>query len=294
MENIFQLKGKTVLITGGSRGIGLAIGIRLAKEGANIAIAAKTDTPHPKLPGTIYTACKQIEEAGGNALPIKCDIRNEEEVKEAIQKTVEKFGGLDILINNASAIWTKGTEETPMKKYDLMSTINARATFMTTKYAIPHLLISSSKGRNPSVLNISPPLSMKTKWFSPHTAYSMSKYGMSMCILGMSGEFAEQGIAFNALWPKHAIATAAIEFIAGHEALDQCRKPEVIADSAFIVLTRDSSKVTGNFYIDETLLEESGISKKEIHSKYSVNPSTLPLQDFFVDDEHFKNDQPRI
>jgi len=293
MENNLQLKGKTVFITGGSRGIGLSIALRLAKEGANIVIAAKTDTPHPKLPGTIFTACKQIEEVGGKALPIKCDIRNEEEVQQAIEKAVTTFGGIDILINNASAIWTKGTEETPMKKYDLMNTINARATFMTTKYALPHLLISASKGRNPSVLNISPPLSMKTKWFSPHTAYSMSKYGMSMCILGMSGEFAEKGIAFNALWPKHAVATAAIEWIAGNEALDKCRKPEVMSDSAFIVLTKDSTKVTGNFYIDEVVLEESGLSKKEIHLKYSVNTTTYPLQDFFVEDEYFK-DQPKI
>jgi len=238
------LKGKTVFITGGSRGIGLSIAIRLACEGANIVIAAKTDTPHPKLPGTIYTACQEIEKAGGQALPIKCDIRNEEEVKEAFEKAVQKFGGIDILINNASAIWTKGTEDTPMKKYDLMNTINARATFMTTKYALPYLQISAQKSRNPSVLNISPPLSMKTKWFAPHTAYSMSKYGMSMCILGMSGEFKEQGIAFNALWPKHAVATAAIEWIAGSEALTQCRKPEVMADSAFLVLTKNSRETT--------------------------------------------------
>jgi len=269
------LKGKTLFITGGSRGIGLAIGLRAARDGANIAIAAKTVEPHPKLPGTIFTAAREIEAAGGRALPIQVDIRDETEVHGAVEKTVAEFGGIDILVNNASAINLTGTLETPMKRYDLMQSVNARGTFLCSQACIPHL----RKAQNPHILTLAPPLRMKAKWFAPHLAYTMAKYGMSMCVLGMAEEFRSAGIAVNALWPRTIIATAALQMIPGIKA-EHGRKPEIMADAAYVVLTRPSREATGNFYIDDEVLAAAGITDL---AKYSVEPGAELQQDLFLD-----------
>ncbi len=272
-----SLRGKTLFITGASRGIGLAIGKRAARDGANVVIAAKTADPNPKLPGTIFTAAKEIEEAGGKALAVQCDIRFEDQVQAAVAKAVETFGGIDILVNNASAISLTGTESTDMKRYDLMHSINTRGTFLVSKTCIPHL----KKAANPHVLNMSPPLNMETRWFSPHVAYTMAKFGMSMCVLGMAGEYKSAGIAFNALWPRTVIATAAVQNLLGGDAsMKASRKPEILADAAYIIFNRSSKECTGNFFVDDTLLASEG---KTDLSEYSSTPgSTSFLPDFFV------------
>jgi citronellol/citronellal dehydrogenase len=275
-----SLQGKRIFITGGSRGIGLAIALKAARDGAHIAIAAKTTDPHPTLPGTIFSAAKEIEAAGGVALPIQCDIRDENQIEAAIAQTSEKFGGIDILINNASAINLTPTEKTPAKRFDLMFDVNVRGTFLTSQAAIPHLRKSAEERRNPHILTLSPPLSMSPKWFKPHVAYTMSKYGMSMCVLGMSEELKRDGIAVNALWPRTAIDTAALAMIPGVDT-DYCRTPEILADSAYIILNRESKSCTGNFFVDDELLASEGITDLE---KYSVKPGTTDfLLDFFLD-----------
>ncbi|NDB31413.1 MAG: NAD(P)-dependent oxidoreductase [Actinobacteria bacterium] len=275
-----SFQGKRVFVTGGSRGIGLAIAKRIAADGALVAIAAKTSDPHPKLPGTIFTAAKEIEGVGGQALPIQCDIRDEEQISSAISKTVEAFGGLDIVINNASAINLTPTLATPAKRFDLMFDVNVRGTFLTSQAAIPHLQASSKEGRNPHILTLSPPLSMKSKWFKNHVAYTMAKYGMSMCVLGMSEEFKRDKIAVNALWPRTAIDTAALQMIPGVDTA-ACRTPEILADAAYIILKRPSESCTGNFFVDDEVLASEGITDLE---KYSVVPGTKDfLLDFFLD-----------
>jgi len=274
------LSGKRIFITGGSRGIGLAIALKAAADGASIAIAAKTTDPHPTLPGTIFSAAKEIEAAGGTALPIQCDIRDEEAIAAAIAKTAETFGGIDIVINNASAINLTKTEATPAKRFDLMFDVNVRGTFLTSQAAIPHLRESAKQGRNPHILTLSPPLSMNAKWFKPHLAYTMAKYGMSMCVLGLSEEFRKEGIGVNALWPRTAIDTAALAMIPGVDT-DYCRKPEILADAASIILNRPAAECTGNFFVDDELLASEGITDLE---KYSVKPGTTEfLMDFFLD-----------
>lgn len=273
-----DLAGKKILITGGSRGIGLAIAKRAAADGAMVAIAAKTTDPHPTLPGTIYTAADEIREAGGVALPIQCDLRDEKQIESAVAQTVAEFGGLDILINNASAINLTPTLATPAKRFDLMFSVNVRATFLTSQAAIPHLKESAAAGRNPHILTMSPPLSMSAKWFKPHLAYTMAKYGMSMCVLGLAEEFKRDGISVNALWPRTAIDTAALAMIPGVDT-DFCRKPEIISDSAHIILTGTGK--TGNFFIDDEVLASVGITDLD---KYSVVPGTTEfLLDFFID-----------
>ena len=275
-----SLAGKRIFITGGSRGIGLAIALRAAADGASIAIAAKTADANPKLPGTIFSAAKEIEAAGGTALPIQCDIRDEAAIEAAVAKAAEQFGGLDILINNASAINLTPTEKTPAKRFDLMFDVNVRGTFLTSQAAIPYLRESAKAGRNPHILTLSPPLSMSPKWFKNHVAYTMSKYGMSMCVLGMSEEFKLEGIAVNALWPRTAIDTAALQMIPGVDT-DFCRKPEILADTAHIILNRDAKTTTGNFFVDDEVLASEGITDLE---KYSVKPGTTDfLLDFFLD-----------
>ncbi|MDN3518662.1 NAD(P)-dependent oxidoreductase [Aquisalimonas lutea] len=260
------LKNKTLFITGASRGVGLAIGKRAAQDGANVVIAAKTDQPHPKLPGTIYTAAEEIEQAGGRALPVVTDVRSEEDVIAAVNRAVETFGGIDILVNNASAINLAGTEDLDMKRYDLMHQINLRGTFLCSRTCIPHL----RKADNPHVLNLSPPLNMDPKWFAPHVAYTMAKYGMSMCAMGMAEEYRNEGIAFNALWPRTLLDTAAVRNLLGGEAAArQGRKPEIMADAAYHVLTRNSRECTGNFFIDDALLAEAGVTD---FSPYRVDP----------------------
>jgi citronellol/citronellal dehydrogenase len=273
------LKGKTLFITGASRGIGLAIAKRAAADGANIVIAAKTTEPNPRLPGTIYTAAKEIEAAGGRALPLAVDIREEGAVLAAVAKAVESFGGIDILVNNASAISMTDTEHTPMKRYDLMNSINARGTYLCTQACLPALKKAAAAGRNPHVINLSPPLAMKQHWFAPHTAYTMAKYGMSMCTLGHSGEFRKYGIAVNSLWPRTVIATAALQLIPGVD-VNLGRKPAILADAAYFILTGPSSN-SGNFYIDDELLAAHGVTDLE---QYSVKPGTKNfIPDFFVD-----------
>jgi citronellol/citronellal dehydrogenase len=274
------LKGKTLFITGASRGIGLAIGKRAAADGANVVIAAKTTEPNPKLPGTIYTAAEEIRAAGGQALPLAVDIRDEAAVLDAVAQTVATFGGIDILVNNASAISLTDTEHTPMKRFDLMHGINARGTYLCTQACLPQLKASAAAGRNPHVLNMSPPLSMKTHWFAPHTGYTMAKYGMSMCTLGHAGEFARHGIAVNSLWPRTAIATAALQMIPGVD-IARCRKPEILADAAWYILTSPSTVTTGQFFIDDELLAGHGVSDLD---RYAVTPGTRDfIPDFFVD-----------
>jgi citronellol/citronellal dehydrogenase len=275
-----SLAGKRIFITGGSRGIGLAIALRAATDGASIAIAAKTAEENPKLPGTIFSAAKEIEAAGGTALPIQCDIRDEAAIEAAVAKAATQFGGLDILINNASAINLTPTEKTPAKRFDLMFDVNVRGTFLTSQAAIPYLRESAKAGRNPHILTLSPPLSMNPKWFKNHVAYTMSKYGMSMCVLGMSEEFKREGIAVNALWPRTAIDTAALQMIPGVDT-DFCRKPEILSDTAYIILNRDAKTTTGNFFVDDEVLASEGITDLE---KYSVKPGTKDfLLDFFLD-----------
>lgn len=270
------LHGKTIFISGASRGIGLAIGLRAARDGANVVVAAKTTEPHPKLPGTIYTAAQEIEAAGGKALPLMVDIREEAQVLAAVAKTVETFGGIDILINNASAISLTGTLETPMKRYDLMHQINTRGTYLCSQACLPHL----KKAANPHILNLSPPLNMKAHWFKNHVAYTMAKYGMSMCVLGMAAEFEDEGVAVNALWPRTAIATAAIAMIGGPAMMAGCRTVDIMADAAHLILTRDSRSCTGNFFLDEDLLREAGTADFE---RYSVTPGATLIPDFFLD-----------
>lgn len=273
-----SLKGKTLFITGASRGIGLAIALRAARDGANIAIAAKTAEPHKHLPGTIYTAADEIEKAGGKALPLMVDIRSEELVQDAVEKTVARFGGIDICVNNASAISLTGTEATEMKRWDLMHQINARGTFLVSKTCIPYL----RKAANPHVLMLSPPLDMSAKWFAPHVAYTIAKFGMSLCVLGMSEEFRSDGIAFNALWPRTAIATAAVEFALGGDAMMKAsRTPDILADAAQLIFTKPARTFTGNFIIDDTFLWENGVTDFE---KYRVDRSQKLIPDFFVPD----------
>jgi citronellol/citronellal dehydrogenase len=273
-----SLTGKTLFISGASRGIGLAIAIRAAQDGANVAIAAKTAEPNPKLPGTIYTAAEDIEKAGGRALPVICDIRFEEQVQAAVEQTVAKFGGIDICVNNASAISLTGTLQTDMKRYDLMNGINARGTYLVSRTCVPHL----RRAANPHVLNLSPPLDMSPKWFKGHTAYSMAKYGMSMCVLGMAAEFADEGIAFNALWPRTGIATAAIRnALAGDEGMKHCRTVDILADAAHAIFNKKAKDFTGNFLIDDTFLAGEGVKDFD---KYRVDPTKDLMPDFFVPD----------
>jgi citronellol/citronellal dehydrogenase len=272
------LKNKTLFISGASRGIGLAIAKRAAADGANIVVVAKTTDPNPKLPGTIYSAAEEIKAAGGQALPLAVDIRDEESVLQAVVQAVEAFGGIDILVNNASAISLTDTEHTPMKRYDLMNGINARGTYLCTQACLPHL----KKAANPHVLNMSPPLSMKQHWFAPHTAYTMAKYGMSMCTLGHSGEFAKYGIAVNSLWPRTAIATAALQMIPGVD-VNLCRTPEILADAAYFILTSDARdpQNSGNFHVDDELLAKQGITDLD---RYAVKPGNKRfIPDFFLD-----------
>lgn len=275
-----SLNGKTLFITGASRGIGLAIALRAARDGANIVIAAKTAEANPKLPGTIHSAAAQVEAAGGRALALQTDIRDEAEVLAAVEQAVARFGGIDVLVNNASAISLTPTPATPMKRFDLMFGVNVRGTYLCTQACLPHLIRSAQAGRNPHVLNMSPPLSMREHWFSPHVAYTMAKYGMSECTLGHAGEFRPLGIAVNSLWPRTAIATAALQMIPGVD-VARCRTPEILADAAWLVLTSDAKTTTGNFFIDDALLAQHGVTDFE---KYSVTPGTRDfIPDFFVD-----------
>ena len=274
-----SLRGKTLFITGASRGIGLAIGLRAAQDGANDAIAAKTAEPHPKLPGTIYTAAEEIEAAGGRALPLLVDVRDEEAVKDAIDRTVATFGGLDIVVNNASAISLTATPQTDMKRFDLMHQVNTRGTYMVSKYAIPHL----EKAANPHILMLSPPLDLKEKWFAPNVAYSIAKYGMSLCVLGLAGELRGRGIAVNALWPRTTIATSAIKNLLGGEQIMQAsRTPEILADAAHAIFNKPARSFTGQFIIDDTFLAGEGVTD---FAKYRVDPSVPLAPDFFVPDD---------
>lgn len=271
-----DLRHKTLLITGASRGIGLAIGLRAARDGANVVVAAKTVAPHPSLPGTIHTAAEAIEAAGGRALACAVDVRDEGQVRAAIDRAVETFGGIDILVNNASAIFLAGTLDTPLKRFDLMQGVNVRGTYLASRLCLPHLLRSA----NPHILNISPPLNLDPRWFAGHVAYTISKYGMSLCVLGLAAEFAERGVAVNALWPRTAIATAAIRnLLGGEEAIRRCRKPEIVADAAHAIVTRDSRRCTGNFFVDEDVLRSEGVTD---FGQYAVNPGVELLPDFFL------------
>ena len=275
-----SLKGKTLFISGASRGIGLAIGVRAARDGANVAIAAKSDQPHPKLPGTIHSAAREVEEAGGKALAMQVDIRDENAVAAAAKQCAEHFGGIDILVNNASAISLSGTLETPMKRFDLMFGVNVRGTFVCSQACLPYLKQSAQAGRNPHILNLSPPLNMKAHWFAPHVAYTMAKYGMSMCVLGMAQEFKPDGIAVNALWPRTVIATAALNVIAMADP-KLGRTPEIMADAAHAILSKSSKTCTGNFFIDDEVLKAEGVADLD---KYSVAPGNKDfLPDFFLD-----------
>ena len=283
-----SLNGKTLFMSGGSRGIGLAIALRAARDGANVTIAAKTAEPHPKLPGTIYSAAEDIEKAGGKALPLLCDIREEAQVAEAVEKTVAAFGGIDICINNASAIQLTGTLQTDMKRYDLMHQINTRGTFLVSKMCIPHLKLA----KNPHILNLAPPLDMKAKWFKNHVAYTMAKFGMSMCTLGMAEEFAGDGIAVNSLWPLTTIDTAAVRNLLGGEAVAaMSRSPDIMADAAHAILTRPSRETTGNFFIDEEVLREAGVTD---FAKYSPGAKGALAGDFFVPDEVFARTETKV
>ncbi len=274
-----DLKGKTLLISGASRGIGLAIGLRAARDGANVAVLAKTAEPHPNLPGTIYTAAEEIEKAGGKALPLVTDIRHEEQVAAAVDETVKAFGGIDICVNNASAIQLTDTLSTEMKRFDLMHAINARGTFMVSKYCIPHL----EKSDNAHILSLSPPLDMNAKWFSGHVAYSLAKFGMSICMLGMAEELKPKGIAANALWPRTTIATAAVQNVLGEQLIRMSRTPEILADAAHLIFTKPAGEFTGNFVIDDTFLAEHGVSDFD---KYRVDPTSKLQLDFFVPDDY--------
>lgn len=278
MINTGKLAGRTLFITGASRGIGKAIALKAARDGANIVVAAKTAEPHPKLPGTIYTAAEEIEKAGGKAHPCVVDVRDEAQVRNAVQQAVEKFGGIDILINNASAISLTGTLETDMKRYDLMHQINTRGTFLVSKACIPYLV----KSDHAHILNISPPLNMNPKWFAPHVAYTMAKYGMSMCVLGMSHEFRKQNVAVNALWPRTAIHTAAIEMLTGPGSAEISRKPDIMADAAYAILIKEPSAATGLFYIDDEVLAEAGVTDLKQYACVPANADNL-MEDFFLD-----------
>jgi citronellol/citronellal dehydrogenase len=274
------LKNKTLFISGGSRGIGLAIALRAARDGASIVIAAKTTEPHPKLPGTIYSAAAEVERAGGRALPLPVDIRDEAQVRAAVAQAVERFGGIDILVNNASAISLTGTLETPMKRFDLMFGVNVRGTYLCSQACIPHLKASAKAGRNPHILTLSPPLNMNPKWFKNHVAYTMAKYGMSMCVLGMAEEFRADGIAVNALWPRTVIKTAALAMLPGVDTR-MCRTPEILADAAHVILNRDARRHTGHFYLDEQVLAAQGITDL---GRYAVLPGNNKfLPDLFLD-----------
>lgn len=270
------LQGQTLFITGASRGIGLAIALRAAKDGANVVIAAKTTEPHPKLPGTIYTAAEEIEKAGGKALACVVDVRDEGQIAAAVAKAVETFGGIDILVNNASAISLTGTLATPMKRYDLMHSVNTRGTFACSQACLPHL----KRSKNPHILNNSPPLNMDARWFAPHVAYTMAKYGMSMCVLGMAEELRSDGIAVNALWPRTVIATSAVRnLLGGDDAMRGARSPEIMADAAHAILTKPSREVTGHFFIDEDVLRAEGVTDL---GKYQMVPGAELIPDFFV------------
>ena len=275
-----SLSGKTIFLTGGSRGIGRAIALRAARDGANVAIASKTAEPHPKLPGTIHTVAAEIEEAGGQALALQVDARDEDRVAEAVAETADRFGGIDVVVNNASAILLADTENTPMKRYDLMQEVNARATFCVTQAALPHLKDSAKKGNDPHVLVLSPPLNLDPRWFGPHVAYTISKYGMSMCVLGWGEELQEYGVAANALWPRTTIATAAVKYALGGDAMmNMSRTPEIMADAAHAVLTMPASR-TGNFFIDDEVLAEA--CKTDL-SEYAVTPgATEFMPDLFL------------
>jgi citronellol/citronellal dehydrogenase len=268
------LKNQTLFITGGSRGIGEAIALRAARDGANVVLAAKSEREHPKLPGTIYSVAKAIEAVGGKALPIRCDIRNDEDVHNAVAEAVKAFGGIDILVNNASAISLTGTLETPMKRFDLMFGVDVRGTFLASQTCIPHL----KKSANPHILTLAPPLNMDPKWFAPHTAYTMAKYGMSMCVLGMAPEFAADGIAINALWPRTVIHTAALAMIPGVDP-ERCRTPQIMADAAHAILTAPSRQRTGQFLIDEDVLREAGVTDFDV---YAVKAGMELLPDLFL------------
>lgn len=267
-----SLRGKTLLVTGGSRGIGLAIALRVAREGANVALLAKTVRPHPSLPGTLFTAAAEIEAAGGQALPLECDVRNEEQVVASVQRTVDTFGGVDICVNNASAISLTGALETPMKKYDLMHQVNARGTFLVSQACLPHLV--RARGH---LLMLSPPLTLEPRWFGPHVAYSMAKYGMSLCVLGLAEEFRGQ-VAVNALWPRTTIATAAVDMLGGEALMKASRKPEIMADAARAIFAKDAS-FTGNFCLDEDVLRGAGVTD---FAAYAMDPSVEPTPDFFL------------
>jgi citronellol/citronellal dehydrogenase len=274
-----SLKGKTIFISGGSRGIGLAIALRAAADGANVIIAAKTTEPNPKLPGTIHSAAREIEQAGGACLPVQTDIRDEAQVLQAVQQGVERFGGIDVVVNNASAINLTGTEATPIKRFDLMLGVNARGTFLCTQACLPHLKRSAQQGRNPHVLTLSPPLNLKPHWFAPHVAYSIAKYGMSLCVLGHAEELRGDGIGVNALWPRTVILTAALQMIPGVRP-EMCRRPEIVADAAHVILNSDARKTTGNFFLDEDVLRGNGVSDFD---KYAVAPGSRDLlPDLFV------------
>ncbi|MDB5596644.1 MAG: short chain dehydrogenase [Hyphomicrobiales bacterium] len=273
------LAGKTLFITGASRGIGLAIALRAAKDGANIAVAAKTAEPNPKLPGTIFSAAEEIEKAGGRALPLVVDVRDEAQVRAALDQTASHFGGIDIVVNNASAISLTDSQATDMKRYDLMQQINSRGTFMVSKFAVPYL----ARSANPHILMLSPPLDMKEKWFSGHTAYSMAKFGMSLVVLGLAGELRGKGIAVNALWPRTTIATSAVHNLLGGEALMRAsRKPEIVADAAYLVFTSPARELTGRFLIDDSFLWDAGVREFD---HYRVDPTKALAVDFFVPDE---------
>ncbi len=272
-----SLEGKTLFITGASRGIGLAIALRAGQDGANVVVAAKTTDPHPKLPGTIYSAADAIAKAGGRALPLIVDVREEAMVEEAMAKAAETFGGIDILVNNASAISLTGTLETPMKRYDLMHQINTRGTYLCSQKALPYLL----KSKNPHILNMSPPLNMEERWFEPHVAYTMAKFGMSLCVLGMAGEFRDRGVAVNALWPRTAVDTDAMNVITGPDFRKRCRKPQILSDAAHVILTRDSRSCTGNFFIDDEVLREAGVTDFSVYRHDGVAEKDL-IPDFFV------------
>jgi citronellol/citronellal dehydrogenase len=273
-----SLAGKTLFISGASRGIGLAIALRAARDGANVVIAAKTAEPHPKLPGTIYSAAEEVEKAGGRALPLMVDIREEGQVVDAMAKAAEHFGGIDVVVNNASAIQLTKTPDTDMKRFDLMHGVNARGTFLVSKTAIPYL----KKAANPHILMLSPPLDIKEKWFAPHVAYTMAKMGMSMVALGLAGELRRDGIAVNALWPRTTIATSAIRYVVGEPLMRMSRTPEIMADAAHLILTKDSRAFTGNFVVDDTFLAEHGVTDFD---KYRVDPTQRLQVDFFVPDD---------
>ncbi len=271
-----DLRNKTVLITGASRGIGEAIAVRAGRGGANVVLAAKTDRPHPKLPGTLHSAAEAVEAAGGKALVCVCDVRLEEQVASTVARAVNVFGGIDVLVNNASAIFLRGTVDTPMKRFDLMHSVNVRGTYAMSQACIPHL----QKSDNPHILNLSPPLNMEARWFAPHVAYTMSKYGMSMCVLGMAEELRGAGIAVNALWPKTTIATAAVQNLLGGDALvKKSRTPDIVADAAHVILARDSRGCTGNFFVDEAVLRDEGVTE---FGRYAVDPAADLQADFFL------------